>query len=216
VIDARPATDHAIAHIPNSLSIPAGSSFGTWLGWVVEPDRPLVLLLDHGSDWDDIARQAIRIGYEGSLRGHIAGGFRRWVDDGLPVASSGRMTIDQLASAIAAGGPDAPFVLDVRQAGEFAAGHVPGSHHLTAGSVPDRLAELPRDRPIAVICASGYRSSVAASLLSRAGFARVSWVSNGVPAWKAQGHPIERGEDETSPEAAVPRSAEEPAIAHRH
>jgi hydroxyacylglutathione hydrolase len=218
VIDARPSAAHAVAHIPDSLSIPAGSSFGTWLGWVVEPDRPLVVLLDHGPDWDDVARQAMRIGYEGSLRGHIGGGFRRWAEAGRPAASSGRLTVDQLASAISAGGPEAPFVLDVRQAGEYVAGHVPGSHHLTAGSLPERLAELPHDRPIAVICASGYRSSVAASLLRRAGFDDVSWVSNGVPAWKAQGHPIERGEpdDAASADTATPRSAEEPAIAHRH
>jgi rhodanese-related sulfurtransferase len=119
---------------------------------------------------------------------------------------------------MATGGPAAPLVVDVRQAGEFADGHVPGSLHLTGGSLPDRLAELPRDRPIAVICASGYRSSVAASLLRRAGFDDVSWVANGLPAWRAQGYPVEVGEapPDALRDTALPRSAEEPLIAHRH
>jgi len=218
VIDARPSPEHSIAHIPDSLSIPAGSSFGTWLGWVVEGDRPLVLLLANADDWDDICRQALRIGYEGSLLGHIGGGFRRWLEHGGSAESSGRLSLDQLASALAAGGSETPLVLDVRQAGEYADGHVPGSVHLTGGSLPDRLDELPRERPIAVICASGYRSSVAASLLRRAGFRNVSWVANGVPAWRAQGYPIERGEvpEGSLEDVAQPRSAEEPLASHRH
>ena len=62
-----------------------------------------------------------------------------------------------------------------------------------AGDVPDRLAGLPRDRPIFTICASGYRSSIAASLLRQAGFEDVSWVSGGVPSWGSAGFPIDRG-----------------------
>jgi hydroxyacylglutathione hydrolase len=62
-----------------------------------------------------------------------------------------------------------------------------------AGDLPDRLAELPRDRAIATICASGYRSSVAASLLRQAGFQDVAWVEGGVPTWQAAGLPVEIG-----------------------
>jgi hydroxyacylglutathione hydrolase len=216
VIDLRPPQAHTTAHVPGSLSIPAGSSFGTWLGWVVEPDRPLVFILDRPADWDDAARQSLRIGYEGSLTGHLAGGFRRWTETGGVTESAGRMTVDELARSVSPGGPDAPLVIDVRQAGEFASGHVPGSRHLTAGSLQDHLADLPRDRPIAVICASGYRSSVAASLLTAAGFSDVSWVADGLPAWKARGHAVERGADELPAGAGEPRGAEEPAALHRH
>jgi hydroxyacylglutathione hydrolase len=90
-------------------------------------------------------------------------------------------------------GGDAPTVIDVRQASEYAAGHVPGSLHIGAGELQDRLAELPRNRPLATICASGYRSSVAASLLRQAGFEDVSWVANGVPSWEAAGFPVDVG-----------------------
>jgi len=221
ILDLRSPAAHAVAHAPGSLSIPLAPSFGTWLGWVVEPDRPLVLILDHGSDWDDAARQALRIGAEGSLVGHLRGGFGAWADGGGALESNGRLTVDQLASRLASGGEhprgatahDTPFVIDVRQADEYAAGHVPGSVHLMAGSLPDRLAELPRDRPIVTICASGMRASIAASLIRSAGFDDVSWVASGVPAWRAAGHPVVRGEKPTEERRSASRTTAEAGAA---
>jgi rhodanese-related sulfurtransferase len=98
------------------------------------------------------------------------------------------------------GGVDAPLVIDVRQPSEFEAGHVPGSVAIGAGDLSDRLDQLPRDRPIATICASGYRSSVAASLLRAAGFERVSWVPGGVPTWGARGLPLAYGPEGSAAE----------------
>ena len=169
IVDARAPTAWTSAHVPGSVSIPAGSSFGTWLGWVVDPDRPTILVLEHAEDADDLMRQAFRVGHE-TIVGHVAGGFRTWVEAGLPIESTGRLTVDQLAGALGGDPDEAPFVLDVRQASEYEAGHVHGARHLTAGTLPDELDTLPRDKPIAVMCASGYRSSVAASLLDQAGF----------------------------------------------
>ena len=211
LLDLRSPASHSVAHAPGSLSIPLAPSFGTWLGWVVEPDRPLVLVLEHPEDWDDAARQALRIGAEGSLVGHLRGGFGAWADGGGALESSGRLTVDQLAARLAATGPAGQggkdnLVIDVRQADEYAAGHIPGSLHLTAGSLPDRLDELPRDRPIVTICASGMRASVAASLLRSAGFEDVSWVASGVPAWRAAGHPVVRGEQPVARPRATGRA----------
>jgi len=199
LLDLRSPFAHAVAHAPGSLSIPLSPSFGTWLGWVVEPDRPIILVLDDPADWDEAARQALRIGAEGSLVGHLRGGFATWADGGGPLEANGRLAVDELAARLAAAGPSgqspgANVVIDVRQANEYAVGHVPGSLHLTAGSLPDRLDELPRDQPIMTICASGMRASIAASLLRSAGFADVSWVASGVPAWEAAGYPVVRGE----------------------
>jgi len=203
IVDLRPPAEHALAHIPGSVSIPSGSSFGTWLGWVVDPGRPLVLLLEDPADWDDAVRQALRVGYE-QVQGHLRGGFTAWTDAGGQLESSGRLTVDQLAGRLAAGGDDMPLVIDVRQAGEYADGHVPGAWHIAAGSLVDRLDDLPRDRPIVMMCASGYRSSVAASLLRRAGFRDVAWVASGLPAWDAQGHEVEVGASEHAEGAHPP------------
>jgi hydroxyacylglutathione hydrolase len=207
VVDLRRPADFAMEHVPGSISIPAGSSFGTWLGWVVEHDRPLVLLLEDPAEWDDAIRQALRIGYD-TVLGHLRGGFRAWVEAGGAVESSGRLTVHQLADNLGGDGDREPLVIDVRQPSEFAAGHVEGAVHIAAGDLQERLASLPRDRPIAAMCASGYRASVAASLLRQAGFRDVSWVADGLPAWEAAGLPVTAGaplSGEHEPERAVPR-----------
>jgi hydroxyacylglutathione hydrolase len=192
VVDARTPSAFAAAHLPGSVSIPAGPSFGTWLGWIVDADRPIVFVVGAASDLDDLVRQSLRIGHD-AIAGHLQGGFPRWTAAGLPIESTGRLTLDQLAAALARDPADAPLVIDVRQASEFDHAHVPGARHVAGGTLPDRLAEMPVDRPIAVVCASGYRASVASSLLRAAGFEDVSWVTDGVPAWEAAGYPIERG-----------------------
>ena len=222
LVDLRWPAAHSLAHVPGSVSIPTGSSFGTWLGWVVDPDRPLILILDSPDHWDDAARQAMRVGYE-NVVGHLRGGFEAWTASGAPIETGGRLTVDQLSARLDTGGDDAPFVIDVRQATEYRSGHVPGSVHLAAGSLQERLIELPRDRPIATICASGYRASVAASLLRAAGFEDVSWVADGVPAWRKRGHPVEKGDGDDSASRtgadadALPEVEPHPAVAgHRH
>jgi hydroxyacylglutathione hydrolase len=219
VVDARPASAHVAGHLPGALSMPAGTSFGTWLGWIVEPDRPVVLVVDGPGELDDLARQALRVGCE-TVAGYLQGGLARWVEAGRPIETSGRLSVDELAAALDTDPAEAPLVIDVRQADEYAGGHVPGAIHLTAGSLPDRLADLPRDRPIATICGSGYRASVAASLLRAAGFQDVSWVATGVPAWQAAGYEVQRGGDADTGTRPVPdpdpRSAEDPLVPHRH
>jgi hydroxyacylglutathione hydrolase len=113
------------------------------------------------------------------------------------------MNIDDLAGRLdRAAPPDAPLVIDVRQANEYEAYHVPGSINIAAGSLPDRLAELPHDHPIVTICAAGLRAGLAASILRSSGFEDVSWVASGVPAWRAAGHPVVRGDQPTRPAAS--------------
>ena len=213
VVDAREPAAHATAHIPGSLSVPVGQSFGTWLGWIVDHDRPLILVVDDVADLNELQRQAFRIGHE-SVAGHLAGGFGTWPAAGRPVESSGIATSDALAVSLAAGGrAERPLIIDVRQPDEFAAGHIPGSIHIGGGSLPDRLAELPRDRPIVVTCASGYRASVGASILRSAGFEDVTWLADGFDGWAASGLPSERGGGRSIDDLTVTRGIEGP---HTH
>ena len=215
VVDTRQAEVHATAHVPGSLSIPAGSSFGTWLGWVVDAETPVVLLVDRVEDLDDLARQALRIGHEATA-GYIEGGFAAWRRSGRPIEVGRPYDVDALARDLARGGPEAPFVIDVRQPSEFEAGHVPGAVHIGAGELPDRLDALPRDRDIATICASGYRSSVAASLLRAVGFVRVTAVRGGLPDWEARGYPVAYGVGTGDVSWSVPAGASEAHQGHRH
>jgi hydroxyacylglutathione hydrolase len=218
VIDTRAPHRHAAGHIPGSLSIGLDETFGTWLGWVVtDPDRPLILVLADPSDWDEAIRQAIRIGFE-SVSGFLDGGFAAWQQAGQEVETVDTLTIDGLAARLLASAPEAPLVIDVRQATEYAAGHVAGSLPIGGGMLPDVLDQLPRDRPIATICASGYRASVAASLLRAAGFERVGWVRGGVSSWAERGYPVEVGGPEPGGFDIEPLRdvVAEPVEAHRH
>ncbi len=216
VVDLRPAAEHAVGHVPGSLSIPSGSSFGTWLGWVVpDPDRPIVLVLRRAVDWDDAVRQALRIGFE-AIVGYVRGGYLAWAEAGLPTEVGGAVDVSELARRLDTAGPDSPLVIDVRQASEYEAGHLPGALPILAGDLPDRLDELPRDRPIATICASGYRASVAASLLRAAGFEDVSWVSGGVPTWEARKLPLVYGSDRELDGPPLELPSIQGAEAHTH
>jgi hydroxyacylglutathione hydrolase len=98
---------------------------------------------------------------------------------------------DELARRLEA---DDLLVLDVRDDDEWVEAHIPGSIHLPYGELPERQAELPRDKTIAAICSGGKRSGLAASILQREGFERVIHVADGgVGTWRRSGHPVERG-----------------------
>jgi hydroxyacylglutathione hydrolase len=206
LLDLRGPADHSVAHAVGSQNVPLGPSFGTWLGWVVDPERDLVLVLPRPEDWDEAIRQALRIGAEGRILGHLRGGFGTWADHGGAIAANGRLNVNDLAAQLDHRAPDErPLVIDVRQAGEYESGHIPGSVHITAGSLPDRLDELSRDHPIVTICAAGLRAGVAASVLRSAGFEDVSWVASGVPAWRALGHETVRGDQPYRTKAVAAR-----------
>src|SRR5919197_952664 len=119
LIDARPIRAFAAGHVPGALSIPLRAAFATWLGWLVDDDRPLLVVMDPGQDRGDLVRQALKVGYE-RLAGELAGGMAAWDAAGLP---SARIPLVEVAER--PGGT----VLDVRQDAEFAAGHVPGARH---------------------------------------------------------------------------------------
>jgi rhodanese-related sulfurtransferase len=86
------------------------------------------------------------------------------------------------------------IVLDVREPVEYASGHVPGAVNLPQADLADRLEELPRDRPVLLICQGGYRSLRAAQFLKQVGFTQVASVAGGTAAWVAAGKPLGRGE----------------------
>src|SRR6266540_3822763 len=125
LVDARPIGAFAAGHVPGALSVPLRPSFATWLGWLVADDRPLVVVIDPGQDRGELVRQALKVGYE-RLAGELAGGMAAWRSAGLPVARIGIAEVAERPSGT---------VLDVRQQGEFASGHLPGARHVELGAL---------------------------------------------------------------------------------
>ena len=178
LIDTRDGADFAAAHVPGSLDVPLEDSFGSYVGWLVPFDARIALLTTDDDGTREAAMQLFRIGYD-RLIGVLHGGIDGWRASGREVASFPAISSEDLARELAAG--DRPSIVDVRQATEWREGHLEGSRHVFVGDVPDELGTFDRADATTVICASGYRSSMAASLLSREGLAVRLVASDGVP-----------------------------------
>ncbi len=197
IIDARDRLDFARAHIPGAINVEMNNTFATYVGWIVPLGSLIVLVLPNESAWQEAATQLLRIGYDG-VAGYLRGGMDSWSSDGLAVNSYPVAEIDDLCRACLSAQP--LKILDVRQRREWDQGHIPEkSLHIFVGDLPQHLDDLPRDTELWTICASGYRASVAASLLDRAGL-RVRLVGRGgVPEWAAHCYPQASGSDGAKP-----------------
>lgn len=178
LVDARPLDAWAAAHVPGAISIMLRPQFGTWLGWLVPNDRPLVLLLDPGQDGVELVRQMRTIGYD-QVAGTVAGGITALRAAGLPVTSTELLDAARL---------DRP-VIDVRQDNEHAAGHIPGALHLELGEIAQCSLDLPAGA-LAVMCGHGERAATAASILERAGRCDVAVVIGGPEEWAEGGRTL--------------------------
>ena len=169
LVDVRPIADFAAAHIPGSLSIELRPVFSSWLGWLVEPNRPLVFVLADGQDRAELVRQCLTVGYE-QLAGEIDGGLDAWRTAGLPVT-----TVDLVDSGELTGA-----VLDVRQDNEYETGHLPGAVHVELGALPS--APLP-EGPVTVMCGHGERAMTGASILEQRGAHALAVLAGGPDDW---------------------------------
>ena len=120
---------------------------------------------------------------------YLRGGLTAWTEAGLPVDTIAQISAQELRRDV--DGPRAMQPLDVRRDEEWQEGYIPGALHIVGNDIATEAERLPRDRPIAVVCGGGYRSSVAASLLRRAGFPDVRNVIGGMSAWNALNYPTE-------------------------
>jgi hydroxyacylglutathione hydrolase len=189
VVDCRSPEAFAGAHIPDAYNVGTGNSFPTWAGSLLPGDADILLVVDDPAQLWDIVWKLLRIGY-GEPAGWLAGGMQAWRTQALPLAFLQRWTPREL-EAHRRDMKDL-FILDVRQPAEWHDGHIPGAHHISGGELPARLDEVPRDRPVAVYCGSGYRSSVSASLLRRTGHDKVVNVLGGFAAWQTADLPVEK------------------------
>jgi hydroxyacylglutathione hydrolase len=168
IIDGRPRRSFAGDHIPGSVNVELRDDFGSYLGWVIPFDDPLLLVLPEPEQeaLEEAATQLLRIGYE-RVVGYLQGGVEAWRSSGRALASYAVADLDEWCRASRAG--TVGRLLDVRQEVEWDRGHIPGSQHVFVGDLPDRLEEVPADGEVWAACSTGHRASTAASLLDRAG-----------------------------------------------
>jgi hydroxyacylglutathione hydrolase len=183
VIDARSPEAFGAGHVPGAISVGLGSSFAIWAGWLTPYDRDLILILDEDERFGEARTELRRIGVD-RVVGYLEGGMAAWRVSGREVVALPQMTVHDVASQLA-DSPNGLIVLDVRDQTEWAGGHIPGSVNRPVGEIvqgvdaPVLSADL-----VAVICGTGYRSSIAASVLQARGMSNVVNVTGGMGEWE--------------------------------
>ena len=191
IIDLRRPEAFGGAHVPGSFNIGSGQNLSMWAAWVVPYDHPIILAGDDGTNIEEACRALIRVGLDG-IRGYLKGGMKAWIEAGLDQAHIPQIGVRELSWQLKQSVK--PFVLDVRSPAEWKAGHIEGAVHIPGGSLPNHIDQIPPDPPVHVVCGSGYRSSIATSVLQRAGRRAVINVDGGMGAWNALHLPTTREE----------------------
>ena len=190
LVDVRTDQQFDEAHIPGSLCIPMlYAGFGSKLAWLADREQPIVFVGRDDEDGRVAARLALAVGMR-KFGGFLAGGMTAWRQEKLPVDRIERLEAEFLPGRL----DDHPEtqVLDVRGQSEWNAGHLPGSHLKTYHDITEMPDGLDPDLPIAVICGSGQRSAVGASLIQRYGGQHVIHITDGgVPKLGRMGQPLE-------------------------
>lgn len=179
VVDARDPQEFAAGHLRGSLNVPADGRFAERAGMVIEPGAEILVVAPPGSEEEVITRLG-RIGFD-NVAGYLNEPEAAFLTVPGDVDQASRLTASELHVALGRERP--PLLLDVRNAGEVAEGAIDGAQHIPLAELPKRLDEVPDTDPIVVYCAAGARSSIAASLLRRAGRSDVSDLIGGYGAW---------------------------------
>jgi hydroxyacylglutathione hydrolase len=190
-IDTRSSEAFNAGHVPGAVFAGLGNDFVAWTGWLAPYERELILVVEDEEAYRQARTELRRIGLD-RIAGFLAGGTAAWQASGRPVATLEAITPRELARRLET--RSSLVVLDVRGDDEWQRGHIPGAVHRFAGEIVQG-AEIPVNgaTEIAVACASGYRSTVAASLL-QARRGGVINVAGGADAWLAAGLPLAREE----------------------
>lgn len=173
IVDVRPVAQVAAGHIPGAVAIPLRAQFATWLGWLLQPDTPIVIVRDPEQDPEDILWPAWNIGVN-RIVGELAGGMHAWTDAGGEAVTTRLVTPHEVDGA----------VLDIRQTTEYVAGHLPTAVHLELGDLPTAPDAAPGG-PTVVMCGHGERAMTAATLLERTGRRDLAVLVGGAQDWAA-------------------------------
>jgi hydroxyacylglutathione hydrolase len=185
LIDTRMMLAFGGGHIKDALSIGGSPMLSIWAGWLLDPNKPILLVLESDEKLNEVVRLFLRTGYT-KFAGYLVGGMRAWDNAGLPLEAVGQMTVQEIKRA-----GKKLQLLDVRSPDEWNKGHIPNARHIFLGELREHLGELDKSKPTAVYCDSGYRASIATSILKQAGFGSVCNVPGSWQAWKKAGFPVE-------------------------
>ena len=187
ILDTRDPDEFGAAHLAGSINIGLGGQYATWAGTVLNRNHPIVIIADPGRE-NEAAVRLGRIGFD-HVAGYLQNGLRSLESRPEKVAFTERLSAPFAAELLASSQP--PLAIDVRAPHEREQKHIGGSLGVPLNHLVEKLETLPKDRPLLVYCAGGYRSSIAASLLQSNGFDRVSEIAGGIAGWEAAKLPVQ-------------------------
>ena len=179
VLDVRAPDAFCAAHIPGSMSIGLGGQYASWAGSLIAPDTKIAIVADNERQIDEAVMRLARVGLE-NARGALL--FEEW---SLPTSTTQQITVHELDAM-----RSRVQLIDVRRIGEYRDVHAEGAKHFALHELEAKAERLDPSQATAVICASGYRSTIATSILERHGFRRLYNVAGGTTAWRAAGLPV--------------------------
>jgi glyoxylase-like metal-dependent hydrolase (beta-lactamase superfamily II)/rhodanese-related sulfurtransferase len=189
ILDVRAASDFGAGHIPGSLNIGLGGQFASWAGSLISMDTPIVIVADSNEHAHEAQLRLARVGLE-NVKGYLEGGMQAWGLAGYQVSTVRQIDVGELKKLLNKSGT--LQLLDVRRPGEYQAGHAPRALNAPLSTLLNTLpANLSTEQPTAVICAGGYRSSAATSILEQGGFSSLMNVTGGTKAWIEAGYEVE-------------------------
>lgn len=186
LVDTRTNLAFGGGHIAGALNIAGTPTLSIWAGWMLDPGKPILLVLSDDNELENVGRLFLRTGYS-KFAGYLVGGMKAWEAAGYPHEEIGQMSVHELKAR------SGEFqIVDVRTPREWKNGRIPGAKHAFLPELTKKLSDLDPNKPTAVYCASGYRASIATSLLKPAGFNKLWNVPGSWDAWKKAGFPVEK------------------------
>jgi len=180
IVDTRSSDQYGTGHIPGSYNIGLSGQFASWAGCLIPLNAPMILVAENEQAVSESRIRLARVGHD-TVAGYLAGGILAWNQAGFPLATTEQITVDELDRRIKEG--VAKQVLDVRRPPEWRSGHIQSAIHIPLNQLSKDASSLDKETAVAVICAGGYRSSAATSVLEQLGFHRITNVVGGMTAW---------------------------------
>jgi hydroxyacylglutathione hydrolase len=187
ILDTRDAEEFGAAHLAGSINIGLGGQYATWAGTMLNREHPVVIVAAPGRENESAVRLG-RIGFD-NVAGYLQNGLQSLEARPDLVAFVERLSPQFAAELIASSQP--PLAVDVRAPRERGPKHIGGSVGMPLNHLVGNLKDLPKNRPLLVYCAGGYRSSIAASLLKASGFDSVCEIAGGLAAWESANLPVQ-------------------------
>jgi glyoxylase-like metal-dependent hydrolase (beta-lactamase superfamily II)/rhodanese-related sulfurtransferase len=185
VVDTRPAMEFAVAHVPGSIHIALTGQYASWAARILGLDTKLIIAGEGADHVRESQLRLARVGVE-NVVGYLENGAAGWIKGGQELDYIPQVTAQDLAELLETERGKIA-VLDVREPAEVASGAIENSIHIPLGELAKRTGELDPGKLIVVHCKGGYRSSIATSLLRRAGFRDIANLIGGFDAWKGAG-----------------------------